>query len=166
MNRSAREEYHEEVASLEDKMRLALINSPNERLAQAVASKKIQAIKNENPGMNKDDEMKARNQIINGTRKKAGAAPHSERVIKTTDKEWEAIVAGALSKEKTMKILGFMDTEEILARTVPRETQTISDAKLSRAQALLDANYTWNDVAEVLGVNVSTLRSAINAKKE
>ena len=166
MNRSARDAYSEEVASLEDKMRLALVNAPNERLAQAVASKKIQAVKNDNPGMSEDDEMKLRNQIINGARKKAGAAPRSERVIKTTDKEWEAIVAGALSKEKTMKILGFMDTDEILSRTIPRETLTISDAKLTRAKALLNAGYTWNDVAETLGVNVSTLRSSINKEKE
>lgn len=166
MNRSAREEYRDEVSSLEDKMRLALVNAPNERLAQAAASKKIQAYKNANPGVNKDDEMKVRNQIINATRAKAGASRREERVIKTTDREWEAIVAGALSKEKTMKILGFMDTEEILSRTIPRETRTISDAKLTRAKTLLNAGYNWNDVAEALGVNVSTLRSTINAGKE
>ena len=158
MNTSAREEYKEEVASLEAKMRLAALNAPNERLAQAAASKKIQSITNANPGMSKDDEMKVRNQVINATRKKAGASAHSERVIKTTDREWEAIVAGALSKEKTTKILGFMDTDEILSRTIPRETQGISDAKLARARSLLNAGYNWNEVAEAIGVSDSTLR--------
>lgn len=165
MNRTAREEYRDEVASLEDKMRVALINAPNERLAQAAASKKIASYKNANPGVSKDDEMKVRNQIINATRAKAGATSRVERVIKTTDKEWEAIVAGALSKEKTMKILGFMDTEEILSRTIPRETREISSAKLTRAKTLLDSGYNWNEVAEALGVNVSTLRSALNKEK-
>ena len=65
-----------------------------------------------------------------------------------------------------MKILGFMDTDEILTRTIPREAQTIPDSKLTRAKALLGAGYTWNDVAETLGVNVNTLRSSINAEKE
>ena len=162
LNRTAREQYASEVQSLEDKMRVALVNAPNERLAQAAASKKIQALKNDNPGMSKEDEMKARTQIINGTRLKAGASTRNERVIHTTDKEWEAIVAGALSKEKTLKILSFMDSAEVLSRTIPREERTISDAKLNRARSLLDAGFTWSEVAEALGVSDSTLRRYIS----
>lgn len=162
MNRTAREQYGEEVKSLEDKMRVALINAPNERLAQAAASKKIQALKNDNPGMSKEDEMKARTQIINGTRLKAGASSRDQRVIHTTDREWEAIVAGALSKEKTLKILSFMDSSEVLSRTIPRDERTISDAKLTRAKTLLNAGFTWAEVSEALGVSDSTLRRYIS----
>lgn len=161
MNRSAREQYKNEVESLEAKMRVALINAPNERLAQAVASKKIEAAKKENPGMSEDDEMKLRNQIINGARAKAGASSHEERVIRPTDTEWEALVAGALSKEKTLKILGFMDLTEVLSRTVPRETNTIPDSKIRLAQTYLNAGYTWNEVAEAVGVSESALRKYI-----
>lgn len=162
LNKDAASEYQEEVESLKAKIRLAEMNAPNERLAQAAASKKIRAIKKANPGMSKDDEMKVRNQVIKATRKKAGATSHEQRVIRTTDREWEAIVAGALSTEHINKILQFMDTEEIVRRTTPRDTPAISDAKIARAKALLNAGYSWVDAAEAVGVSESTLRGRIS----
>lgn len=163
MNQSAREMYAEEVQSLEDKMRVAMMNAPNERLAQAVASKRIAATLRDNPNMDEEAEMKMRNQIINGTRSKAGASKRQDRIIHTTDKEWAAIVAGALAKDKVLKILGFMDSKEIIDRTFPRETRTLSQVKLTRARSLLSAGYSWTEVADALGVSESTLRKQVNS---
>lgn len=163
LDRDAAELYSEEVKSLGDKLRLAQMNAPHERLAQAAADKQIKNYEKTLIGLSKkekDEAMKKyRNQVIDATRKKAGALPRKERVIKTTDREWEAIVAGALSAEKTRKILTFMDTEEVLARTTPRETRSVSTAKLARAQSMLNAGYTWADVAEAVGVSESALRN-------
>lgn len=165
LNRDAAELYAEEVKSLGDKLRLAEMNAPYERLAQAAASKQIANYEKTLTGLSKkekDETMKKyRDQVIKATRTKAGALSRKERVIKTTDREWEAIVAGALSAEKTRKILTFMDTEEVLARTSPRETRAVSSAKLARAKAMLNAGYTWSDVADAVGVSESTLRNNI-----
>lgn len=161
LDRDAAELYSEEVASLGDKLRLAEMNAPHERLAQAAASKQISAYKKTHPGLTKEDEYKYRNQVIKATRSKAGATSRDKRAIKTTDREWEAIVAGALSADKTRKILTFMDSEEVLARTTPRQTRTVSAAKLARAQSMLNAGYSWADVADAVGVSESTLRNNI-----
>lgn len=159
MDHDAVELYSEEVKSLGDKLRLAEMNAPNERLAQAAASKQIAAYKKTHPGLTKDDEYKYRNQVIKATRAKAGATPREKRAIKTTDREWEAIVAGALSSEKTRKILTYMDSEEVLSRTTPRQSRSVSPAKAARAKAMLNAGYTWADVAEAVGISESTLRN-------
>ena len=165
LDRDAAELYSEEVKSLGDKLRLAEMNAPYERLAQAAASKQIANYEKTLTGLSKkerDETMKKyRDQVIKATRKKAGALSRKERVIKTTDREWEAIVAGALSAEKTRKILTFMDTEEVLARTTPRETRAVSSAKLARARSMLNAGYTWADVADAVGVSESTLRNKL-----
>lgn len=160
MDRDAAKLYSDEVESLNGKLRLAEMNAPHERLAQAAASKQIQSIK-KTRDLSKEEEKKIRNQVIKATRAKAGATPREQRAIKTTDREWEAIVAGALSADKTRKILTYMDTEEVLSRTIPRTTRGLSTAKESRARAMLNAGYTWADVADAVGVSESTLRNYI-----
>lgn len=161
INRDAVQLYSDEVASLNDKLRLAEMNAPNERLAQAAASKQIAAWKAQNPGVSTDDEYKYRNQVIKATRSKAGATPREQRAIKTTDREWEAIVAGALSADKIRRILTYMDAEEVLSRTTPRTSRTMTDAKIARAKAMISAGYSRTDVADALGVSESTLRNYI-----
>ena len=165
LNRDAAELYSDEVKSLGDKLRLAEMNAPYERLAQAAASKQIKSYEKTLTGLSKKEReeimKKFRTQVIDATRKKAGALPRKERAIKTTDREWEAIVAGALSAEKIRKILTYMDAEEVLSRTTPRESRTISNAKLARAKSMLNAGYTWADVAEAVGVSESALRNKI-----
>ena len=165
LNRDAAELYAEEVKSLGDKLRLAEMNAPYERLAQAAASKQIANYEKTLTGLSKkekDETMKKyRDQVIKATRKKAGALSRKERVIETTDREWEAIVAGALSAEKTRKILTFMDTEEVLKRTTPKEVRVMTDAKIRRAQSLLASGYPLTDIADTIGVSESTLRNYI-----
>jgi predicted transcriptional regulator len=157
INNSAREEFAAEIKSLEDKVRFAELNAPNERLAQAAASVYIASKKKER-AMSKDDENKMRAQVIKATREKAGALPSSKRAIVPTDGEWEAIIAGGLSTAKVNKILGFMDSEEVLRRTMPRDRTELSATKKARARSMLKAGYTWTDVADAIGVSESTLR--------
>lgn len=166
VNKTAKELYSSEVESLEAKLRVAKMNAPNERLAQAAASKQIASIEKDNPGMSKKDKMKIRNQVIKATRKKAGALEGKKRAIKPTDREWEAIISGALSADKTRSILTFMDTDEILTRTIPRDNRTLSAAKTARAKAMLNAGYTWADVADSIGVSESALRNNITKTEE
>lgn len=163
LNSSAQKQYESEVKSLEDKIRLAEMNAPNERLAQAAASVYI-ASKKKEVDMTKEEEKKMRAQVIAAMRSKAGALEGEKRAIKPTDSEWEAIVAGGLSTQKINKILSFMDTEEVLRRTVPKESVVLSTAKKNRAQLMLKAGYSWSDVADAVGVSESTLRKYLRQK--
>ena len=158
LNREAASQYDAEVKSLEDKLRLAELNAPRERLANAAADKYMAGLK-KTRDLSKEEEKKIRSQVIEATRHKAGASSRKERGIKTTDREWEAIVAGALSREKIRKILTYMDKKEILTRTLPRDNRGVSPAKQARAKALLAAGFTWSEVADAVGVSESTLRS-------
>lgn len=160
IDNSAKEQYADEVRSLEDKIRLAEMNAPNERLAQAAASKYIEQQKKVRD-LSKDDEKKLRSQVIEATRGKAGALRREDRKIVTTDREWAAIVAGALSVEKIKKILTYMDKEEILSRAIPRTETGISSAKKARAKALLAAGFTWSEVSDAVGVSETTLRKYV-----
>lgn len=167
MSREARTQYPNEYESLRHKLRVAEMNAPNERLAQAAASKKVAAIKDANPGLSKKEEKKIRSQIIKAARRKAGAIQRDERVIHPTDREWEALVSGVLSKEQTKAVIGNMKTEDVLERTFPREKRAITPAKLARAKALYrngNGNMSLADVAKEIGVNPSTLRDALNGK--
>lgn len=161
---TAKKVYADEVASLDAKLNTALRNAPNERLAQLTASKIFEAKCNDNPRLKEDkaEAKKVRAQIIEETRARAGSSKRSKRQIQITDREWEAIQAGAISHNKLTQILANTDLEEIQRRATPRNTSAISPAKLSRAKALIDAGHTWAEVADLLGVSASTLRRNIN----
>lgn len=160
LNREAAGQYKDEVDSLEAKLRIAELNAPNERLAQAAASKYVESVKKVRD-LSDEDEKKLRSQTIEATRAKAGAVSRDKRSIQTTDEEWEAIVAGALSSEKTKKILTYMEPEEVLSRTIPRDSNGLSPVKEARARAMLNSGYSWADVAEAVGVSETILRKNI-----
>ena len=80
-----------------------------------------------------------------------------ERSIKITDKEWEAIQAGAISESKLRQILDNTDIDDLRARATPRSTTTLSSAKINRIKAMSDSNYSLNEIAQALGVSTSTI---------
>jgi hypothetical protein len=160
---SAKTTYADEVESLNAKLNVAQKNAPLERLAQLVASKVYEAKCDDNPSLKNDKEAskKVKAQIIEETRTRAGVAKREDREVKITDKEWEAIQAGAISNNKLTAILNNANLEDIQKLATPRKTTGLSTAKLSRAKALLNAGYTWAQVADAVGVSVTTLRNNI-----
>ena len=79
-----------------------------------------------------------------------------------SDKEWEAVQAGAISKTMLTQLLRYADSDEVRQRALPKKTQAVSSSKLSMAKARLRAGYSYQEVADMLGVPVSTLRYAVN----
>ena len=74
------------------KLNLALRNAPRERQAQIMANATVAAKKKENPDMDKSEIKKASQQALSAARISVGA---KRTTIDITDKEWEAIQAGA-----------------------------------------------------------------------
>ncbi len=158
---SANKVYAEEVSSLKKKLKTALMNAPLERKAQALANSTIRVEFAEHPEYDDGQKKKAKSRHLEAARNITGAGKEK---IKISDREWEAIQAGAIHDSMLLKILDNSDSKVVRQLAMPKGT-SISTAKLSRAKSLLNSGHTWADVAEILGVSQSTLQDALKDKR-
>lgn len=155
----AAKKYEKEVASLKSQLTAAKAWSPKERSAQLFADHVYKMAKLENPDMTDDTKKKIRNQaLVTGRARLGGSKPK----VTFSDKEWEAVQAGAISKTMLTQLLRYADSDDVRQRALPKKTQAVSSSKLSMAKARLRAGYSYQEVADMLGVPVSTLRYAVN----
>lgn len=157
---SAKETYAPEVASLKAKLAIASSNKPMERQAQLLGNKIVQIQRDANPDITAADIKKIKGQALAEARQRVGA--RKER-IPITPKEWEAIQSGAVSNSTLEQILNNTDLDLIKQYATPRSKTGLSDAKISKARLMLDAGYTQAEVADSIGVSVSTLSSALRS---
>ncbi len=153
---SAKSTYQTEVDSLLSKLNNALLNAPRERRAQLLANVEVANKKKENENMKPGDIKKAGQQALTKYRSSVGA---KRNPIKITDKEWEAIQAGAISENVLTKILNNTDVDNLRERATPRSTNTLSQAKVNKIKAMRNSNYTLQEIAKALGVSTSTVSS-------
>lgn len=158
-SQSARETYKNEVASLNAKLNVSLKNAPLERQAQIIAGSVIKLKKEANPDMDPSDLKKIKNQAQMEARNRVGA---KKELISITDKEWEAIQAGAISNNMLMQILQNSDLDEVKKLATPRSSSPLSPAKIESAKQKLKNGYTMAEVADTLGVSINVLTKAIN----
>lgn len=160
-SKTARQTYAPEVESLNEKLRIALMNAPRERQAQlranAEVNAKIQRAKNEGKELKKDEIKKANQQALTKYRTDVNSVSRKDRSIKITDREWDAIQAGAVSENTLKKILNNADIDELRQRATPRTTTELSKAKINRIKAYAGSNYTIGEIAKKLGISVSTV---------
>lgn len=159
-NKAAEQAYSKEVNSLMAKLNTAMKHKPKERQATLLSNTIVEAKKRENPDIDGDDLKKLRNQALDEARRRVGAKK-SDVQIKITDKEWEAIQAGAISHTKLTKILENTDLDRVKELATPREKVAMTNAKIARAKAMLNAGCTQAEVADILGVSVSTLSKSL-----
>lgn len=157
-NPSASKVYSQEVESLNKKFTLAIMNKPYEREAQVYANSVIARKKQTNPDMDADELKKTRNQALAEARARTGAKKTS---VDFTDREWEAVQAGAISPSKLSQILQNADLDKVKALATPRTKLTMTTAKTDKARSMLASGYTISEVADSLGVSTSTLSSAL-----
>lgn len=153
-NKSAKETYKAEVDSLNAKLNVALKNAPRERQAQIMANSIVKAKQQANPDMTKKEIKKASQQALTAARLKVGA---KRQPVVITDREWEAIQAGAVSPNTLTKILNNSDIDSVRQRATPRTTTTLSTAKVNKIKAMNNSNYSLSEIAEALGVSTSTV---------
>ena len=149
--------YQKEVDSLESKLNIALLNAPRERLAQLKANAEINAKRQNDPDMKPGDIKKASQQALTKYRNEVGSVARSQRSISITDKEWEAIQAGAISESKLIKILNNTDIDILREKATPKTRTTVSQAQINRIKALSASNYTLADISKKLGLSTSTI---------
>jgi predicted transcriptional regulator len=155
---SAKKAYAKEVTSLNSKLETALRNAPLERQAQVYANVRIKATMQAEPDMDKKELKKLKTLALEEARNRVGAK--KER-INVTPMEWDAIQAGAISPSNLKQILDNMKDEDIKALATPRDRVAMSPVKIARAKSMQKANYTASEIADALGISVSTLNTAL-----
>jgi hypothetical protein len=155
-NKTAQQTYASEVDSLKAKLNVALKNAPRERQAQIVANVVVKAKKLENPDITKGEEKRLRQQALSAARIRFGANRQSVR-INITDREWDAIQSGAVSNSLLMRVLANTDMDDVKQRSMPRGDAELSDAKQRRIHNMIAAGRTIAEVADAVGVSVSTV---------
>ena len=157
-SKSANAAYSNEVKALKAKLNVALKNAPLERNAQIYANSIVSAKRKANPDMDGDDLKKIKVQALQEGRNRIGA---NKKKIEVTDKEWEAIQAGAISNNMLSQIINNMQSDQLKALATPRTVKVMTDSKIARAKAMLNSGYTQAEIADHLGVSVSTLNSSL-----
>lgn len=151
--------YAEEVASLNAKLRLALMNTPRERQAQVIANALVSEKFRSNPDMDYEHKQRERARALNQARAIVGARKEK---IEITDREWEAIQANAISTNKLTQILNNTDQDKFKQRATPRGSSSLTSAQIALARSMAASGmYTNKEIADRLGVSASTITKAI-----
>lgn len=149
--------YSKEVSSLNAKLNEALKNSIKERHANRLTASEMRRKKELNPDMTNEEEKKLAQRTITKYREQLGSVSRRKRNMGITDKEWEAIQAGAISNNKLKKILDNSDPEILRQRSMPKDRPAISAAMISRMKTMRDSNFTLQEIADKLGVSKATV---------
>lgn len=156
---SAKTTYAKEVASLNAKLNIALRNAPLERQAQVLANAEVAQKRRANPDMEASELKKIKGLALTTARIRTGAK--KER-IEITDAEWEAIQAGAIASTKLRDILNNADMERVKQLATPKTELMMTTAKQQRAKAMFAAGYTQAEIANALGVSLTTLKRSFS----
>lgn len=160
---AAAKKYAAEVESLKAKYQAVLANKPKERRAMIIANANINA-KIEAQGLDRKADKKEIKKIsaveMQRARDSVGASGRNSKIV-FTDKEWEAVQNHAISDSMLTKFLNSSDSSEIIKRAMPKASTTLSNAKLSKARAMLDMGYSYAEVAKACNVPKSTIYDAL-----
>lgn len=164
---SAKEAYRSDVETLNSKLALSLKNAPLERQAQVIANATVRLKIQNNPDLkekeNKAELKRVKSQALAAARVRTGANKHKFEIA---DSEWAAIQAGAVTAHKLDQILTYADLDRIKELATPRVSVTMTPSNTSKAKSLHARGYTWAEVAEALGVSITTIKEAIGGDED
>jgi hypothetical protein len=155
---SATKTYTEEVKSLNAKLNIAIQNRPLERQAQVYANETLAAKKADYPDMDDAQIKRVRFQALMQARSRTGAGKEQ---IEITPEEWQAIQARAISPSKLKDILDNANLDTVKSLATPRQTLVMNSGNLSKAHAMLSNGHTQAEVAQALGVSLTTLKNSL-----
>ena len=154
----ARKHYAAEVESLQRKLVEAKKNAPLERQALLLANVAVKQYLYDNPSVKNDHGAlkKLKGRTLNEKRIVTGAI---KKRVKFTDREWEAIQAGAVHDSFLKDILRNADSKDVKQRSMPRNSTKVSAARRTRIESMLNLGYTQADIADMMDIPVSTVQS-------
>lgn len=151
---SAKLAYATEVSSLKAKLNISKLNSPLERRAQILANSISETKIKNNPDYDKSEIKKIKSQALAAARARVGA---KKVRVDISDAEWNAIQAGAISSNMLKDILANANLDRVKELATPHTNGVMSSSVLARAHSLMNSGYTRSEIADQLGVSVSTL---------
>ena len=80
-----------------------------------------------------------------------------ERSINISDREGEAIQAGAISETTLKKILNNTDIDVLRDKATPKSRTTLSQTKINAIKRMADSNYTIDQIAKKYNISPSTV---------
>lgn len=161
----AKKFYNKEVSSLESKLNDALKNAPRERYALRKANSEIARKREEIPDLKEDDIRKMSQQSVTKYRSELNSLTRKQRNINITDKEWEAIQAGAISNNKLKQILDNCDPDSLRERAMPKDRKTLNTPQINRIKSLANSNFTLSQIAEKMNLSPSTISKYLKGGK-
>lgn len=154
--------YKAEVQSLNEKLKKSLLNGPNERLAQVLATQNYrERLARATGEIDKDQKKKYKQQSLAQARL---AAKAERNPVKITDSEWEAIQSNAISPTSLRELIKNMDDKQLKTLATPRDNAVVSTATKSRIKAMRKNGLTLAQIAEATGVSVSTIADVTMGK--
>lgn len=155
--------YKQEAESLKTKLKAAQAQSPLERQAQVIAGKMWSDKCKANPQIMADKKkaQKERDRCTDEARYRVGKKKYK---IEITDREWEAIQAGAIHHTTLMEILTRADADDMRRRSMPRQNRTMSAARVARVKSMVAQGRTTAQIADALGVSTSTIQMVIDGE--
>lgn len=166
-DKAAKEKYAAEVESINNKIKIAALNKPLERQAQLLGNAIVRSKKLAFPEYDGDDDWlaKIKRQALSSARAKTGADKKASQ-IKLTDKEWEAISKRAVSSTTINTILASADRDHIRKLATPRTQTGLSQVKINRIRNLAQANCSLKEIADEMGLPLSTISQYTGGKGE
>ena len=157
---SARKAYAKEVAELDAAYKKAQRNKPLERQAQLITDTVVKAKIQANPELkdDKDHLKKIKQQALREARDRTGA---SRSNIVISDKQWEAIQAGAIHKTRLEAILTASDADRVRELAMPKTTRATSPGVISRAKSMRASGATQAEIADALGLSTTTINNIL-----
>lgn len=156
---AAKAYYAKEVESLRAKLKVAQMNAPLERRAQALATAESRARIAASPGLTDDQIKRVKYQSLQHAREVTGASKiriGSEKSPITT-REWHAIQSGAVSTTMLGEILNNSDIEAIKKLATPTNRSSLTAGQLALAKTMSNSGRSLSEIAAALGIPKSTI---------
>ena len=113
--------------------------------------------------MSKAEKKKMGQRALVAARRRLGA---HRRQIDITDREWEAIQRGAISDNVFQEIYRFCNKDDVRERSTPRTYKELNSAQKAKIRSMKNSGKTTAQIADALGVSVSTVVNVISGKEE
>lgn len=160
---SAAKTYAEEVRDLKYQLNEALKNTPKERQAQMIAASELKIKTQEDPHMSEEEKTKLATRLLMKARANVGA---ERKEISISDKQWEAIQAGAIHPTTLKQIFRFADKTRVRQLATPYKNRNVlSSNQISRMKSMSSKGYTNQEIAELLGVSTATIVKYLSGKE-
>ena len=158
---TAAKAYATEVARLNEALRIARMNAPRERKAQAMANERVRMQLGAHPDLKDDPDFvkRLKNQALEVCRERYGAK--KEQIV-ISDKEWEAIQAGAITKTKLSEIIKNTNEDRLTELATPRYKAAANPSTIARAKSMAVNGATLAEIADAMGLSTSTVSKLLD----